>query len=291
MTGIRAFDAEVTSVCFSPTDAHIIYAASGNKVHTFDLRNASMVITESKNILDFSKDEINQIVIDQKGRFMATADDNGDVRVFDIQSQRPYKQMRSVHKNICLGVTFRPKAPYEVISAGLDNQVIVWDITRGSPSTVFDMNTELSASNEVEENKSTTQLVNPPLAHTVATSMDGQLLAAGVGTGDVLVWQSMRNKQWQLRQRYNGHCSAVACVEFAKYTPDVLISGGNDGQLAIWSTKDASPTAPLAKRKAEPFAKINWLTTTNSFDQADIIVSGVAEHAKDDGVVAIYTII
>jgi hypothetical protein len=64
----------------------------------------------------------------------------------------------------------------------------------------------------MENNSSGNQLVNPPLAHTVATSKNGCLLAAGVGTGDILLWRYVRGKEWRLQGSYTGHRSAVACM-------------------------------------------------------------------------------
>ncbi|KAI8052463.1 WD40-repeat-containing domain protein [Syncephalis plumigaleata] len=281
-TGIRAFDSEVNSVCFSPVDAHTLYAASSNKVYTFDLRNAGMIITKSTNCYEFSKDEINQIAIDEKGRFIATADDQGDVYVIELQSQRLYKRMRSIHKNICMGVTFRAKAPYEVISAGLDQQVIVWDIARGNPTAQFNM----TLKQKTEDNSSANQLVNPPLAHTVATSKNGRLLAAGIGTG---IYSC----------NCRGHRSAVACIEFAKYAPDLLVSGGNDGQLMLWSTnqveanvqESVSIPSSITTWECGTFKKINWLTTGDGSRQENVFVSGVSHTSEDQGVVAAYSLV
>ena len=89
--------------------------------------------------------------------------------------------------------------------------------------------------------------------------------------------------------------------EFVKHAPHQLVSGGNDGQLALWSTKDTVESTAadddavigsLGRWSIEPFTKINWLTTTDAFGGSyDIFVSGITTQAKDDGVVAGYTLI
>ncbi|RKP27190.1 WD40-repeat-containing domain protein [Syncephalis pseudoplumigaleata] len=262
-----------------------------------------MLVTESKHTFAFSKDEI---AVDEKGRFLATADDNGDVCVYELQAQRLYKKMRSIHKNQWT-LAADEHAASLVISAGLDRQVIVWDASRGSPSAVFDMNAELQAFKGEEEEEdaaneaaSANQLVNPPLAHTVATSQHGRLLAAGIGNGDILLWRSIRGKEWQLQRRYTGHRSAVACVEFVKCSPGLLLSGGNDGQLALWSADEAETAAAVDKPQSiassvdmwqcESFDKINWLTTGDWQGQGNVFVSGTGHASQEQGTVAIYTL-
>jgi hypothetical protein len=77
-----------------------------------------MILTESVDTFSFNEEEINQvcryggvlhhpsnqhhrqIVVDEKDRFLAAADDHGDIRVIDLQHRCLYKKFRTLHKNV-----------------------------------------------------------------------------------------------------------------------------------------------------------------------------------------------
>lgn len=50
-----------------------------------------------------AQEEIDQISINEKGSFIAIADDSGTVRVFDYNAEAiPFRTIRKAHKNVCL---------------------------------------------------------------------------------------------------------------------------------------------------------------------------------------------
>ena len=55
----------------------------------------------------FNNDEINSVSVAPNGRFLAAADDAGDVMVIDASTWQLFKSMRGAHDNICSGAIFR----------------------------------------------------------------------------------------------------------------------------------------------------------------------------------------
>lgn len=55
----------------------------------------------------FNNDEINSVSAAPNGRFLAAADDAGDVKVIDASTWQLFKSMRGAHDNICSSAVFR----------------------------------------------------------------------------------------------------------------------------------------------------------------------------------------
>ena len=55
----------------------------------------------------FNSDEINSICVSPNGRFLAAADDAGDVKIVDANTWQLFKSMRGAHENICSSSAFR----------------------------------------------------------------------------------------------------------------------------------------------------------------------------------------
>ncbi len=55
----------------------------------------------------FNTDVMNSISVSPNGRFLAAADDAGDVKIIDAGTWQLYKSMRGAHDNICSSSVFR----------------------------------------------------------------------------------------------------------------------------------------------------------------------------------------
>lgn len=55
----------------------------------------------------FNSDEVNSISVSPNGRFLAAADDAGDVKIIDASTWQLFKSMRGAHDNICSSGVFR----------------------------------------------------------------------------------------------------------------------------------------------------------------------------------------
>ena len=68
----------------------------------------------------FNNDEINSVSAAPNGRFLAAADDAGDVKVIDASTWQLFKSMRGAHDNICSSAVFRSLLQLSVYSPFVD---------------------------------------------------------------------------------------------------------------------------------------------------------------------------
>lgn len=114
-----SMDNDVTSLAFSPSAPCVLYASHGCAVSVLDCRNLKTAVGE---LTDVAEEEINCLSVNETGRELAAADDSGAVTLIDLQQEKVIRTLRK-HDNICSSVTFRPRRPHSLVSAGLDMQV------------------------------------------------------------------------------------------------------------------------------------------------------------------------
>lgn len=81
------------------------------------------------------------------------------------------------------------------------------------------------------------QVCNPPMVHSLGWSHSGELLAAGLGDGNVNIFSIENRNLVQTGLLPDGHDSSVASVLFPSFCKDnerVLFSGGSDGTILCW---------------------------------------------------------
>ncbi|CAK4417143.1 unnamed protein product [Aphanomyces euteiches] len=222
----------VQSVTFAT--ASQVYVASRNQVYLFDLRNASsLIVTEATTIFDPVADEINHLHLhpmSTKKPWLAVPDDEGDISILNLKSQSMHT-LRGQHTNICSSAVFRPRsAGYDLVSGGLDCQVIFWEVkSDGSGGRMrYKMNMQTLESGLGDD----TQMWNPPFVYGLAFSPNGKTFAAALGDGSVaLIDFGSRSLVRKLR----GHNALVNAVHiFTHRSTDYLISTGNDSKICLW---------------------------------------------------------
>ena len=67
----------------------------------------------------------------------------------------------------------------------------------------------------------------------VAFSPDGELIAAGTGTGEIRVWQARDGKPVFVFEGHTGHTGWVRDIAFSP-SGEILVSGGSDGTVKLW---------------------------------------------------------
>ena len=162
---------EVNSVCFCGKNPERLYASCGNKIFGYDLRNLSSTVCE----FEFNEEEINQVTIHNRGTYLAACDDSGEVKVVDIQSGRLFKTLKRKHESICSTVQFRPSRPWEIVSGGMDFNVISWDFSSGRSLQ------ELNVQELGEDSQEGAYFVNPPFVHSIHMAGNGRKFATGLG--------------------------------------------------------------------------------------------------------------
>ena len=274
---VHALDAptpgDVTSICTCPTHVTQFAFSADTSVFYYDQRNVSTPIKQ----FSFNREEINEICINRKGEFLAACDDSGDIQIIDIENTRVFKTCRGGHDNVCSAIAFHPKRPWELVSGGLDCQLILWDFSRGKP--LYKVNMQELASRE----DSGAYLVNPAMVHSLSCMGGEHTLVCGIGSGGVSVCDVSRKKQLEVlctTQLHSLAVGSVQCVPKQDAREWWVVSGGNDTKLVLSQLKKqleevmtgAGPGGSTGAEqvKLEPVhvlshgSKINWLSAVPS---------------------------
>ena len=162
---------EVTSV-FN-IDENNFYAASGNVVYSFDLR---VTLNKCVHFYSDNQDEINQIKINDKLLNLASCDDSGEVKIFDLKVNKLFKTLRKRHTNICSCISFIPDRQNEIVTGGMDSQIIRWDFQHVKPLQFLNTQDILNQTGD-----HSVYMLNPPLLFSLDVSEDSNFLASGLG--------------------------------------------------------------------------------------------------------------
>ena len=220
---------DVTSLCCSTSNPDVFYAAVAENICVYDCRK----LLEPTHVFQFNEEEINQITLNRKESYLATADDTGHVKIVDVVEKKLYKTLRK-HTNISSSVTFHPQRQWDLFTGGYDSKLIQWDYSRSRATCVVDMS-EVGTVDEPEG----PYLLNPPFIHSVAISASGGLLACGTENALIQVF-SVSKRGLELVGTLRGHTQGVSQVYFPESDDNVLVSGGNDGMVHFWDAHSIS---------------------------------------------------
>lgn len=209
---------EVTSVCFGAPDSsssHLFFAAAGQRVLTFDLRNSAVLLDASRggcqHVCTENADEINQLAASRDGSLIGACDDTGAVKLYDTQSPVLRASLHGLHENLCNTVQFCPPAPAwaaeqfsllgglnhrRILSGGLDARLVTWGSKSKGHNHQANEHDEYVAVRETKVGLHAleggaggagalqgSRLMNPPFVYSVAFSPDGSYFGAGLGDG------------------------------------------------------------------------------------------------------------
>jgi len=243
LLGPTVFEGAVpVSVAFSPKRSHDIAAVAGGRLLFFDLRSERVILDEARCAIDVlddgssysygeeeeeeedadaevevgeeasdaDDDEINAVSYSPDGAFVATADDGGEINVFERRRGGSDWARRACivgHDNIASAAAWCPAAPRRAVAGGLsplpplplllsgafDMTVALWQLRRPSADPAVPPPRSCVRRCAIEggdEGEDGGQLLNPPFVHAVAWSESGDAFAVGGGDGDVrLFWR------------------------------------------------------------------------------------------------------
>lgn len=155
------------------------------------------------------KAHIHQIAISPDSRLAATAGDDHDVWIWDLQSCKPVLAQPIHHTETVLTVTFS-RDGRSLITAGGDGLVRQWDVENG-------------------------RSLGEPFPHDDAVRVvcfhpqDNDLLLTASDDGSARLW-NVRTRQLQAKLNHGGP------IWVARFTPDgrSVLTGGRDGKVRVW---------------------------------------------------------
>ncbi len=227
-----------------------------------------------------------------RGTHLAVADDTGTVVVADLQAGGSvFKKLGRRHTNVCMAAQFRVSHRYDLVSGGLDAQVVHWDffkarplatVSAGSPSTAAAAG-ETGKEEEGGAEGSGNQWCNPPFVYALAVDPDDRGVAAALGNGTIARYAFDGDRGLRLDQTLaGGHTAIVNSVCHAGSDGRTLVSGGSDKRICVWRALDqggdAQPVSKKAAKKQQKLqplaplalaatidlpAKVNWLAAAS----------------------------
>lgn len=245
---LRLPDAEdCTSIVFSPAASAQLYVSHGETVSVVDPRNLKSTVQEFVGV---GEEEINALGLNETGSTLAVADDSGAVRILDIPSGKMCRTLRR-HTNICSSVVFRPQRPNNLVSAGLDMQVILWSLQKTRP--LWTLSLQDIVEEEDAHQQQPGQLFNPPLAHCVTGSSCGNVVGCAAEDGRVHLMRIGSGSKLEQQGAVKAHSQGVSQAHFVNFFPHPywLISGGNDGHIALWDLSKHPVVAPEETSKPQ----------------------------------------
>ncbi|CAL8353574.1 unnamed protein product [Lota lota] len=236
-----------TSVVFSPASPRALYVAHGETVSVLDPRNLKGVVAEFPGA---GEEEINCMAVNEDGSFLAVVDDSGAVRILDLAEGKVCRTLRR-HTNICSSVAFRPQRPSNLVSAGLDMQVILWSQQKTRPLWTLNLREVAQEEEEEEGGHEQDQLFNPPLAHCVSVASCGNVVACAAEDGRVHLMRIGSGSKLERHGLFKAHSQGASQAHFLGFLshPYWLATGGNDGQVALWDLSRSPVVAPGGNAK------------------------------------------
>ncbi|XP_033971029.1 WD repeat-containing protein 53 [Trematomus bernacchii] len=232
-----------TSVVFSHAAPGQLYVSHGDAVSVLDPRNLKGPVEEFQGA---GEEEINALSLNETGSALAVADDSGVVRVLELPGGKVCRTLRR-HTNICSSVAFRPHRPNNLISAGLDMQVMLWGLQKTRP--LWTVNLQDVAEEEGDDQQRPGQLFNPPLVHCVSVASCGNILGCAAEDGRVHVIRIGSGSKLEQQGAVKAHSQGASQAHFVSFLshPHWLLTGGNDGLVALWDLSKHPVVTPEAK--------------------------------------------
>lgn len=284
----------VGSVCF--LDERYVLAGVDEKLICIDRRNPVVEVASWSRA-----DSICQI--SKRGSQVAVCDDSGALGLIRLNDENQFRdaEVKEIgsHDNICSGCLFLEDGEDStefatLASCGLDCQINIWEVDcTNSEHDEFpgdkvhiSRKFDLSASNSTSTAGPT---INPPFVYSIDANEDGEILIAGLGSGDIRViyleengesdsetGEDTRNQNLVDKCSFEiaGHGEMVSSVRFAKWPNAIdhgmFLSAASDKRLVLWSlNKGFHSDAKVSDfRKwmtyeiAHEGGKPNWLCST-----------------------------
>lgn len=206
-------------------------------IYGYKLVDAMVTSLVVKDQLCSSDEEVNQIDIHPKGTFVCCCDDNGDVKVVDVDGKKIKHTLTNFHDGICSTVKFSVKKPWELLSGGLDCTIGRWDFSRGR--LITKLSTQQDASNVA-------LMVNPPMVHSLDVFSVHHSFVCGLGDGRLVAYSLKSPKGMDFMCETPAHLASVACVRCveaketnSQVTKLYVVSVGNNGVVCIHELKQS----------------------------------------------------
>ena len=198
------FDATniLSDVVFSP-DGKFIASATGQVLNIWEKQTGRIVFQQGP----FGP--VKRLAFSPDGQYLFTANEAGQVNLFEVQSGILIERKRLVGMAALNGAAFSPDGRY-IATASVDKLAHLWDIESGKEIRQYSGHTDI--------------------LYSVAFSPDGKYLATSSADGTARLWDVQTGQELR---RFTGHTAGVQNVTFS---PDgkLLATVSDDGTARLW---------------------------------------------------------
>jgi WD40 repeat protein/energy-coupling factor transporter ATP-binding protein EcfA2 len=175
------------------------------------------------------KDMVYSVAFSPDGETFASADRQGDIYLWEVNSRRLRTKLPQVHKKEIDSITFSPDGRW-LASGSRDGTIGIWDVVGEKLRQQF--------------------YPDAGVVWSVSFRNDSQTLASGHENGTILLWNIETDEKTPLDLIHNDHkADDVVCVVF-NHDGTLLASGGLDNSIALW---DSHTGKHLGTSKASSF--------------------------------------
>lgn len=126
---------------------------------------------------------------------------------------------------------------------------MLWGLQKTRPLWIS--NLQDAAEEDDDHQQRPGQLFNPPLAHCLSVAGCGNILGCAAEDGRVHLMRIGAGSKLEQQGTVKAHSQGVSQAHFVSFFPHPywLVTGGNDGQVALWDLSKHPVVCPEAKAK------------------------------------------
>jgi WD40 repeat protein/energy-coupling factor transporter ATP-binding protein EcfA2 len=246
----KGHDDAVRSLVFDPGSTDFYSTGSDGRILKWSLTDKQYKMIIDNNL-------VNRIIaISDDGKWLVCGTDGIGIQVFDLNSGSAEPRIFNAHLNKIRALDFFPDNN-RLISAGLDNEIAVWDLSNGSKQTFTEHDVPVQVlviskdgkwmaggtkdTGEIImwnlEDPSQKKVIFSELGNYIWSldySPDGKWLVSGDRQGNVKVWDTQTKK---MIINLRGHRAAITNIQFSS-DGKFLATASNDGSVRLWETAD-----------------------------------------------------
>lgn len=254
---LRGHQLPIVCLVISPDSKHIFSASKDCTVIKWDVESGRRVLSvpglkkkDNKSGVDGHAAHVLCMAISSDGKYLATGDRDKLILLWNPATMQLLHTFKG-HRDAVSGLCFR-KGTHQLYSASHDRSVKVWNVDeRAYVETLFGHQDAIMGLDCLARERCVT---------------------AGGRDRSVRVWKILEESQLV----FHGHAGSIDCIQLIN--EEHMVSGADDGSLALWGLHKKRPLATVQKAHGmlgEPgLEQPQWITSVAAMLNSDLVASG-----------------